>query len=97
MKKADGIFLESCRETAKLFPSIEYEEIIVDNCMMQVSILKMLCPNEVQWWSQLVSKPQRFDVMVTPNFYGSLVSNGTIADKYDASTQADRLHSRRWS
>ena len=24
---------------------------------------------------QLVSKPQQFDVMVTPNFYGSLVSN----------------------
>lgn len=25
---------------------------------------------------QLVSKPQQFDVMVTPNFYGSLVTNG---------------------
>ena len=24
---------------------------------------------------QLVSRPQAFDVMVTPNFYGSLVSN----------------------
>ena len=32
---------------------MEYEEVIVDNCMMQ-----------------LVSKPQQFDVMVTPNFYG---------------------------
>ena len=27
---------------------------------------------------QLVSKPQQFDVMVTPNFYGSLVTN-TVA------------------
>jgi isocitrate dehydrogenase (NAD+) len=58
MKKADGIFLESCAEVAKAFPTVEYEEVIVDNCMMQ-----------------LVSKPQQFDVMVTPNFYGSLVSN----------------------
>jgi isocitrate dehydrogenase (NAD+) len=59
MKKADGIFLESCAEVAKAFPTVEYEEVIVDNCMMQ-----------------LVSKPQQFDVMVTPNFYGSLVTNG---------------------
>lgn len=58
MKRADGLFLESCQEVAKQYPKIEYEEIIVDNCMMQ-----------------LVSKPQQFDVMVTPNFYGSLVSN----------------------
>lgn len=61
MKQADGIFLESCKEVSKLFPQIEYEEVIVDNCMMQ-----------------LVSKPQQFDVMVTPNFYGTLVSN-TVA------------------
>jgi len=61
MKKADGIFLESCQAVAKAFPHIDYEEVIVDNCMMQ-----------------LVSKPQQFDVMVTPNFYGSLVSN-TVA------------------
>lgn len=58
MKKADGIFLESCADVAKAFPNIAYEEVIVDNCMMQ-----------------LVSKPQQFDVMVTPNFYGSLVTN----------------------
>ena len=58
MKKADGIFLESCAEAARMFPAVEYEEVIVDNCMMQ-----------------LVSKPQQFDVMVTPNFYGSLVTN----------------------
>ena len=61
MKKADGLFLESCQEAARLFPTVEYEEVIVDNCMMQ-----------------LVSKPQQFDVMVTPNFYGSLVTN-TVA------------------
>ena len=36
MKKADGLFLESCKSVAKRYPSILYEEIIVDNCMMQV-------------------------------------------------------------
>ncbi|KAJ6717249.1 DECARBOXYLATING DEHYDROGENASES-ISOCITRATE ISOPROPYLMALATE TARTRATE [Salix koriyanagi] len=58
MKLADGLFLESCREVAKKYPSIKYTEIIVDNCCMQ-----------------LVSKPEQFDVMVTPNLYGNLVAN----------------------
>ena len=58
MKRADGLFIECCREVAGRYPDLQYEEVIVDNCMMQ-----------------LVSKPQQFDVMVTPNFYGSLVSN----------------------
>lgn len=58
MKLADGLFLESCRDVAKEYPGIEYNEIIVDNCCMQ-----------------LVSKPEQFDVMVTPNLYGNLVAN----------------------
>ncbi|KAK9051889.1 hypothetical protein SSX86_028517 [Deinandra increscens subsp. villosa] len=58
MKLADGLFLESCREIASRYPSIKYNEIIVDNCCMQ-----------------LVSKPEQFDVMVTPNLYGNLVAN----------------------
>ncbi|XP_071735329.1 isocitrate dehydrogenase [NAD] regulatory subunit 1, mitochondrial-like [Rutidosis leptorrhynchoides] len=58
MKLADGLFLESCREIAKKYPDINYNEIIVDNCCMQ-----------------LVSKPEQFDVMVTPNLYGNLVAN----------------------
>ncbi|KAJ6808604.1 putative isocitrate dehydrogenase [NAD] regulatory subunit 1, mitochondrial isoform X1 [Iris pallida] len=58
MKLADGLFLESCREVAANYPGIKYNEIIVDNCCMQ-----------------LVSKPEQFDVMVTPNLYGNLVAN----------------------
>ncbi|XP_027184359.1 isocitrate dehydrogenase [NAD] regulatory subunit 1, mitochondrial isoform X2 [Coffea eugenioides] len=58
MKLADGLFLESCREVASKYPSIKYNEVIVDNCCMQ-----------------LVSKPEQFDVMVTPNLYGNLVAN----------------------
>ena len=36
MKLADGLFLESCREVATKYPSINYNEIIVDNCCMQL-------------------------------------------------------------
>ncbi|CAN4078612.1 unnamed protein product [Withania somnifera] len=36
MKLADGLFLESCREVAAKYPEIQYEEIIVDNCCMQI-------------------------------------------------------------
>lgn len=43
---------------AKLYPKIEFEKMIVDNCTMQ-----------------MVSNPQQFDVMVTPNLYGNIVDN----------------------
>ncbi|GLI59623.1 hypothetical protein VaNZ11_001489 [Volvox africanus] len=58
MKQGDGTFLKACREVARNFPRIQYEEVIVDNTCMQ-----------------LVTRPQQFDVMVTPNLYGNLVSN----------------------
>ncbi len=38
MKKSDGMFLRSCREVADAYPEIEYGEIIVDNCAMQMVI-----------------------------------------------------------
>ncbi|KXZ50322.1 hypothetical protein GPECTOR_17g961 [Gonium pectorale] len=36
MKKADGLFLECCREAATRYPDIKYEEVIVDNACMQL-------------------------------------------------------------
>jgi isocitrate dehydrogenase (NAD+) len=36
MKLSDGLFLDSARRIAKAFPDIEYNEIIVDNCCMQL-------------------------------------------------------------
>ncbi|TKY57549.1 Isocitrate dehydrogenase of NAD regulatory subunit 1 [Spatholobus suberectus] len=36
MKLADGLFLESCRQVATKYPGIKYNEIIVDNCCMQL-------------------------------------------------------------
>lgn len=38
MKLGDGLFLRCCRETAKDFPDIEYQELIVDNAAMQMVI-----------------------------------------------------------
>lgn len=36
MKLVDGLFLECARNAAKKFPFIKYEEMIVDNCSMQL-------------------------------------------------------------
>ncbi|XP_063067630.1 isocitrate dehydrogenase [NAD] subunit beta, mitochondrial isoform X3 [Engraulis encrasicolus] len=36
MKLADGLFLQSCAEVAELYPKIKYENIIIDNCCMQL-------------------------------------------------------------
>lgn len=36
MKLGDGLFLECCREIAKLYPSIEFNDMIIDNCCMQL-------------------------------------------------------------
>ncbi len=38
MKLADGLFLRCCREVAKEYDEIEYEELIVDNASMQLVI-----------------------------------------------------------
>lgn len=36
MKKADGLFLECCREVREKYPHIQYDELIVDNACMQL-------------------------------------------------------------
>ncbi|KAJ7967084.1 Isocitrate dehydrogenase [NAD] subunit, mitochondrial [Quillaja saponaria] len=85
MKLADGLLLESCREVATKYPSIKYNEIIVDNCCMQLESCREVATkypsikyNEIivdNCCMQLVAKPEQFDVMVTPNLYGNLVAN----------------------
>ncbi|MDZ7683830.1 MAG: isocitrate dehydrogenase [Gammaproteobacteria bacterium] len=58
MKSTSGLFLEVAREVAEEFPDIEKEELIVDNCAMQ-----------------LVMNPHRFDVIVTTNLFGDILSD----------------------
>lgn len=36
MKIADGLFLQTCREVSQKYPSLDYEEMIVDNACMQM-------------------------------------------------------------
>ena len=36
MKKGDGLFRKVCAEVAERYPNIEYNDIIVDNCTMQL-------------------------------------------------------------
>lgn len=36
MKLGDGLFLESCREIAQLYPHIKFDNMIIDNCCMQL-------------------------------------------------------------
>lgn len=58
MKETDGLFLQIGREIAKEYPSIEMQEILVDNMAMQ-----------------LVMNPAQFDVIVTGNLYGDILSD----------------------
>ncbi|MBL6690724.1 MAG: isocitrate dehydrogenase [Pseudomonadales bacterium] len=58
MKSTSGLFLEVAREVAKEFEDIQFEEMIVDNCAMQ-----------------LVMNPHRFDVIVTTNLFGDILSD----------------------
>ena len=37
MKLGDGLFLNSCKEIAALYPNIKFEEMIVDNASMQMA------------------------------------------------------------
>jgi len=36
MKLSDGLFLDCCRTVSKQYPDVAYDEIIVDNCCMQL-------------------------------------------------------------
>lgn len=58
MKYTDGLFLDSIRKVASDYPSITLDDMIIDNCGMQ-----------------LVTKPQQFDVIVTENLYGDILSD----------------------
>jgi len=58
MKLTDGLFLDVARGIAKGYPSIETEEILIDNMCMQ-----------------LVIDPTRYDIILTQNLYGDILSD----------------------
>ena len=58
MKMSDGMFLDEFYKVAAQYTDIIGDDIIVDNCCMQ-----------------LVTRPETFDVLVTENLYGDIVSD----------------------
>ena len=60
LKATSGLFLETGRAVALKHPEIEFKEMIVDNCAMQ-----------------LVKNPLQFDVIVTTNLFGDILSDLT--------------------
>ncbi len=58
LKSTSGLFLKVAREVAQQYPDIQCNELIVDNCCMQ-----------------LVMKPEQFDVIVTTNLFGDIISD----------------------
>src|SRR5437899_3794219 len=58
MRKTDGLFARSCQEIAKEHPNIEFEQMYVDACAMN-----------------LIRQPESFDVIVTTNLFGDILSD----------------------
>ncbi len=58
MKTTSGLFLNVAREVAAQYAEIACNEMIVDNCCMQ-----------------LVMRPEQFDVIVTTNLFGDIISD----------------------
>jgi 3-isopropylmalate dehydrogenase len=58
LRVSDGLFLECTRAVAAKFPSIEYQECLVDSMA-----------------ALLVRDPSRFDVIVTTNMFGDILSD----------------------
>ncbi len=58
LKSTSGMFLDVSREIAQEYADIEFNDLIVDNCCMQ-----------------LVINPHQFDVIVTTNLFGDIISD----------------------
>jgi len=58
LKVTMGLFLNVGKEIAKEYPEIQCNDVIIDNCCMQ-----------------LVVKPEQFDVIVTTNLFGDILSD----------------------
>lgn len=58
LKTTSGLFLRVAREVSEGYPEIKMNELIVDNCCMQ-----------------LVMNPHQFDMIVTTNLFGDIISD----------------------
>jgi isocitrate dehydrogenase (NAD+) len=60
LKATSGLFLDTGRRLAAKYPDVDFRDMIVDNCAMQ-----------------LVKNPNQFDVLVTTNLFGDILSDLT--------------------
>ncbi|PAV20823.1 mitochondrial NAD-dependent isocitrate dehydrogenase subunit 2 precursor [Pyrrhoderma noxium] len=60
MKMSDGMFLSACRQVAKDFPNINYDEELLDRACLQIT---------------QNPRPYADRVMVMPNLYGDILSD----------------------
>jgi 3-isopropylmalate dehydrogenase len=60
LRIGDGMFLDICRETARAYPGLATDDVLVDAMMAHV-----------------VRQPERFDVIVTTNMFGDILSDLT--------------------
>ena len=58
MRVTDGLFAGACARVAEEYPGIEFEQMYVDACAMN-----------------LVRRPESFDVIVTTNLFGDILSD----------------------
>lgn len=58
MRKTDGLFSKMCAGIAKEYPDIQFDQMYVDACAMN-----------------LIRKPESFDVIVTTNLFGDILSD----------------------
>ena len=58
LKSTSGLFLRTARAVAAEYADIQCNELIVDNCCMQ-----------------LVMRPEQFDIIVTTNLFGDIISD----------------------
>jgi 3-isopropylmalate dehydrogenase len=58
MRKTDGLFSKVCANMAKEYPDIQFDQMYVDACAMN-----------------LIRKPESFDVIVTTNLFGDILSD----------------------
>lgn len=58
MRMTDGLFANSCAKVAEHYPDIEFDQMYVDACAMN-----------------LIRQPHKFDVIVTTNLFGDILSD----------------------
>ncbi len=63
MRITDGLFAKACTDVSKDYPDIEFEEMYVDACAMN-----------------LIRQPEKFDVIVTTNLFGDILSDESSQD-----------------